>query len=400
MLFRIHYDPNTSAGGTAPAASGAATASASPAPASSGERTGTQVITSFRDSLAKALTKNPESSQPPSDGNETPAGTGEGEDKGIPPSGDAPVTTADPGEDNPGEEQQGDEGKGWSAEELAELKAHGRDKIPFSADARALLKSSTELRRKFDEVSGSNSNLATRNTELEHALHAGDLKALQGMGFDLKIDQRTPDDHLKEIEEQYNGIKDTFAPLIEQLKAENPAVAQLLTKAAKGLLQGYSRKAELIAREQEKQTWKQEVLQEQGIKPSTDNAYQKLQAKAESHLTALTQQDPDAPKYFAELKQLTSQGGPLHALGLSIAKLYGSSQQTAKAANDIAKGLYLAKNMKTILADREKKWEKDFVKKSQTGGGGGRGPTPSTSTPSSLGTHMQGRMRAYMGQKQ
>lgn len=406
MLLRriIYRDPNSTAGGGAPAApaNGGSPAPASPSGAGSAPaaRSGEAIFSSFQTGLAKALSqKDPASSQPPSDGKGTPpAATGdEGEDKGLSAGSDEPVTTATlEDETAPGGEQEGDDSKGWNSEEQAELKAHGLDKLQFGAEGRTLLKSFREARAEKDRLATSNANVITRNSQLEAALHAGDAKALQDMGFDLKLDQRTPDKMIEEIEVQFNGIKETFEPLIKQLAAENPEVAGLIRAAAQKLLKGYNDKAAIIAQEQKWQERESKLLEKVGFKPETKDHLSKLKGQAETHLTALTQLDPDAPKYFKELEAATKAGGPLHALGITLAKGYGLSKETAKIMNEIGKGLYFQRNMKTIVEGERKKWEKDRDKRAMTHGGGGNHPNPAPGTPSRA-QGLSSAMRAHMG---
>ncbi len=406
MFKRIIYrDPNSNAGGAAPAAAPAQGGSPSPAsPSSTGSapaaKSGGAVFQSFQEGLAKALTKkDPASSQPPSDGKATPAAAtaSEGEDEGQDVDSKEPVTTAEPGDETaPDEEQQGDDSKGWTEEEQKELKAHGQDKLPFGAEARGLLKSFREARAEKDRLATSNANMVTRNSQLEAALQSGDAKALQELGYDLKLDQRTPEKMIEEIEAQFNGVKDAFAPLIQQLADSNPEVAGLIRAAAQKVLKGYNDKAAIIAKEQEKESWQSEVLEKVGHKPNTKDHFAKIKGQAETNLTALAQQDPDAPKYFKELEAATKQGGALHALGISLAKGYGLSKETAKMMNDIGKGLYFQRNMKTILEGERKKWDKDRDKRAMTHGGGGNHPTPASGNPSKA-SGLAAAMRNHMG---
>jgi hypothetical protein len=405
MLMKpiIYRDPNSTAGGSAAPVNGGSPApapsAASPAPAAATEGAKSP-FESFREGLAKSLAKGSQSSQPPGDGKETPptAIGGEGEDANQDPNSEEPGTTAEPdGETTTGEEQEGAEKDGWTEEEQAELKAHALDKLQHSAEGRALLKSFREARAEKDRVAGSNSNLTTRLGQMEAALHAGDAKALQALGYDLKLDQRTPDQIVGEIEEQFNGIKDAFAPLIEELKAENPEIARAVTRAAQKVLKGLNDKASIIEREKEKSAWQQEVLEKAGVKPDTKNAYKKLADSAEKHLTALTQQDPDAGKYYKLLEKETAPGGALHAMGITLARGYGLSPQTAKMMHEIGKGLFFHQNMKPILEGERRKWAKDRERSAITGNPGGAHPNPPAGGGPDRTSHLRNGMRAMMG---
>ncbi len=400
MKIRIYRHPDSTAGGSAPANGGSpapASPAASPAPAAASG--GQSPFESFRQGLAKSLAKGSQTSQPPGDGNDTqPAATGgEGEDANRIPNSEEPGTTAKPeGETTPGEEQEGADKDGWTEEEQAELKAHGLEKFQSSAEAKQLLKSFREARAEKDRVAGSNSNLVTRMSQMEAALHAGDAKALQALGYDLKLDTRTPDQIIGEIEADFNGIKGTFEPLIKQLAAESPEVAQLVLKATKKLLNGLEAKAAVIEREKEKASWQQEVLEKAGVKPETKNAYKTLADSAEKHLTALTQQDPDAGKYYKLLEKETAPGGALHAMGITLARGYGLSPQTAKMMHEIGKGLFFQQNMKSILEGERRKWDKDREKRAITGNPGGEHPAPPSGT-SDRTSRLRAGMRAMVG---
>lgn len=398
FTFRLYRHPDAPAGGAAAPATGGASASAAPAPAA--KPTGAASFTSFREGLAKALTKDPKTSQPPSDGKETsPAATGgEGEESGVEDKETKePVTTADPdGETPEGEEQKGDDAKGWTEDELKDLKARGLDKLPFSPETQKLEKSFREARAEKDRLATSNSNLVTRNTEIEAALHAGDVKALQGMGFDLKVDQRTPEKIIEEIETDFNSVKGAIEPLYNQLVADNPEVAKALKKAFDQIARKYNDRAAVIAREQEKQSWQQEVLEKAGVKPETKNSYKKLADQAQTNLTALTQQDPEAGKYFKLLEAATAKGGALHALGINLARAYGSSPETAKQFHEIGKGLYFAQNQKQIIATEEKRWAKNREKADLTRGGGGQQGSPAASSGSGITTRLSQGMRSML----
>lgn len=406
MIIRIYRDPNSTSGGGSAPASGASAAPASPAsaPASAATSGGSgevkSAFQSFGEGLAKALSKDPQSSQPPSDGKRTPApaSANEGEDTDQVEGTKEPVTTAEPEDETSGEEQQGDETKGWSEDEQKDLKARGLDTLPFTPETQKLEKSFREARAEKDRLASSNSNLATWRADTEAALHSGDVKALQAMGYDLKVDQRTPDMMITEIETQFNEVKGAIEPLYNQLVKDNPEIAQQLKRSFDKIASKYNDRAAIITKEQERQALKDEILAETGAKPATKNSYTKLSDQAEKHLTALMQQDPEAGKYYQLVKDLTASGGPLAALGVNLAKLYGASPETAKMANAIGKGLFYEKNMKTIIAGERKKWAKDHEKRAITQGGNGMQPTPASGSPGGVATRLSQGMRAMMGQ--
>jgi hypothetical protein len=399
--MKINRHPTNDAGGSAPAAGGSpapASPAVSPAPAAASG--GQSPFESFREGLAKSIAKGSQASQPPGDGKEPPptAIGGEGEDADRISDSEEPGTTANPeGETTPGEEQEGADKDGWTEEDLTELKAHKLDKLQSSAEAKQLLKSFREARAEKDRVAGSNSNLLTWKTQVDTALHAGDAKALQALGYDLKLDQRTPDMIIGEIEADFNGIKGVFEPLIAQLASEAPEAAPHVRKAVQKLLKGLNDKAAVIEKEKEKASWQDEVLQKVGHKPDTKNAYTKLADNAEKHLTALTQQDPDAGKYYKLLEKETAPGGALQAMGITLARGYGLSPQTAKMMHEIGKGLFFQQNMKTILEGERRKWAKDREKSAITGSPGGEHPAPPSGKPDRT-SNLRAGMRQMMGQ--
>ena len=407
FIKQIYRDPNSISGGGNASATGGSPAPASPASSpvtaatsgNSGEAKKSS-FESFRSGLAKVLAKDPETSQPPSDGKETkPAATGiEGEEKDQLEGTEEPVTTAKPEDETATDEElEGDDSKGWTEDELNDLKARGLDKIPFTPETRKLEKSFRDARAEMSRLAASNTNMVTRVTDLEAALHSGDVKALQGMGFDLKVDQRTPDMMIQEIETQFNDVKGAIEPLYKELINENPEIAQALKRSFDKIASKYNERAAIIAKEQEKQAWQQETLEKAGIKPSTKNAYQKISEQAEMNLTALTQQDPEAGKYYQIVKGLTERDAPLGALGVNLAKLYGTSKQTAELANKIGKGLYFEREMKTIITNERKKWERDREKRAMTHGGAGLQPSHSESVQAGASTRLAQGMRTMMG---
>lgn len=389
-MFKVKINRNqdsNSGGGNAPASGGQsspAPSSSSPATAATSGDTGgaKSVFESFQNSLAKALTKGPDSSQPPSNGKNTDSAATEDEGEGLGQldTTKEPVTTAESeGETLSDDEQEGDNKKGWTEDELKDLKARGLDKIPFTEETRKLENSFREARAEMSRLASSNANMVTRNADLEAALHSGDVKALQNMGFDLKVDQRTPDVMIQEIETQFNEVKGAIEPLYKELISENPEIAHALKRSFDKIAGKYNERAAIIMKEQERQALKAEIYEETGHKPSTKNSYQKISDQAEKNLTALTQKDPEAGKYYNEIKDLTSNGGPLAALGINLATIYGKSPATAELANRLGKGLHFEKEMKNILATERKKWEKDYVKKSMTHGGNGGQPNHANS---------------------
>jgi hypothetical protein len=404
---QIYRDPNVTGGGGNASATGGSPAPASPASSpvtaatsgNSGEAKKSS-FESFRSGLAKVLAKDPETSQPPSDGKETKsAATGiEGEEKDHLEGTEEPVTTAKPEDETATDEElEGDDLKGWTEDELKDLKARGLDSIPFTPETRKLEKSFRDARAEMSRLAASNTNMVTRVTDLEAALHSGDVKALQSMGYDLKVDQRTPDMMIQEIETQFNDVKSAIEPLYKELINDNPEIAQALKRSFDKIASKYNDRAAIIAKEQERQALKEEILQETGVKPATKNAYQKISDQAEKNLTALTQQDPEAGKYFQIVKDLTEKDAPLGALGVNLAKLYGTSKQTAELANKIGKGLYFEREMKNIITGERKKWERDREKRSMTHGGGGLQPSHAESAQSGASTRLGQGMRSMMG---
>lgn len=333
-----------------------------------GAKPGNEVFASFRERLQKH-----QSPQPPLEGEEKPDGEAEAIEGGEPKPEEKALTTDKDG--NP--LVKGEDKTAWTKEDVEALKAKKWDKLPFSKEAAALLKSQQELQSEYSRVSGSNSNAIARNTQLEAALHSGDVKTLTEMGFDLQFDKRTTEDMTKELEVQFNEVKTPMESAIAELrKAGMNEAADYVKQVVQGILNGYNQKAGLIESEKAKKAEKASWAQEFGLTPKTAKGYENLSKNAETNLTALTQKDPDAPKYYAYVKDATKPGGPLHALGVNLARAYGTSPESAAFINDVAKGLYLTKEMPNILKTERTRWEKEVVNKGTTHRPGGQAPIP------------------------
>lgn len=379
MWFKkfFYLDPGSEGGGgseAAPAAGGEGGSSeggavhetALPANAA-GAKTGAETFASFREGLQKHSTP-----QPPAEGQEEDAENAElGEGGEKEEKKDEVLTTDKDGKPL----VKGENKTAWSEEDKAALKAHKWDKLPFSPEAAALLKTKQELQAEFSRVSGSNSNAIARNTQLEAALHSGDVKTLQEMGFDLQFDKRTTEDMTKELEVQFNEVKQPMEAAIAELrKAGMNEAADYVKQIVQGILNGYNQKASLIESEKAKKDEKANWAKEFGLTPKTAKGYENLSKNAEANLTSLTQKDPDAPKYYAEIKEATKPGGPLHALGVNLARAYGTSPESAAFINDVAKGLFLSRNMPDILKTERARWAKDELAKAGNRKPGGNHP--------------------------
>lgn len=401
MNIKIYRDPNSDAGGAASAATSSEAASASTsaggavAPNASPEA---NPMMNFAAGLAKSLAKTPSASLPASDGKKTDAAATatEGDAGGDDDSKD-PGTTADADpEAGEAEEQEGAESETeWSKEELKTLEAM-KATLPFTPESRTVLKSLRDTRAQLDRVSASNTNAISRSQELEAALHAGDAKALQALGFDLKLDQRTPDKMIEELEGEFNVLADAMKPVLGELaKLEDGGKALGMVKSAvQKVLNRYNDKAAVITREQERQSLKDEVLREAGVKKDAPNSYKVLSDKAKSHLQALVQEDPKANENFKLLEKYTSHGGPLHALGITLARAYGTNMETARMANKLAAGLELIegkRNVKAILTEDRRKQDKDRMKRAPTSKVGG-----DSGAPASSGSGIHSRLASAM----
>jgi hypothetical protein len=355
---------------------------------------------SFAEGLAKSLQKTSNPSLPAGDGKKTEAAATatEGEDGGKKEPEDQGTTAESEIEADPDAEQEGAEPEQeWSKEELKTLEAM-KAKLPFSAESRTVLKSLRDTRAQLDRVSASNTNVISRNAALEAALHAGDAKALEGMGFDLKMDKRTPDMMIEEIESDFNHVKGALEPLYKKLLNDSPETARDLKAAFDKIAGKYETRAATIAQEQEWQKRESKILEKAGVKSDAPNNYAKLSEKAQSNLAALAQEDPESAKYFKFIESETKPGGGLHALGLNLARAYGTSLEAARTMNKMAKGLFFEQNMKSILADKRRAWEKDHTKRSQTQKVSGDSAAP-PATQNGIHSKLAAGMSAYMGRR-
>lgn len=376
MRTRILYNQDGSGGGNAaPSPAPASTPAAAPAASAAGSGGGQHdAVQSFASQLqALARPKAAEPAQPASDGNKTggQAGPTEGANGG---NDGGQGTTAN------GEGLTPPEGKGaangWSPDDLTYLTAQGLGNLAYNEETGKLVKSARELRSKFDEVSGSNANAITQSEEMTravHALAAGDVDTFQKVfGVDLQLDRRTPEKRLEEITQSGTKIQQTLQGLLDAAlaKGDNQG-AGAIEQAWNAIRADLDGQAAVIQREKDKQSLKTELLKEVGKVPDKDSAYKALSQKANTHLATLTQEDKEAPKWFALLEKETKPGGALAALGLNLARLYGTSIQTARFANAVGKALAIQSQMPQILAAEYKRAENDFARKAAQGGLGG-----------------------------
>lgn len=358
----------------------------------------------FAESLSKLDASPSQASQPSDGGNKAPASDNADEgDAGKGDSGDQ-GTTADAAADSTAKpEPQGADPKDkWSPEEEAQLKAHKWDTLPFSAEARALLKSNQSLRTEFDRVSGSNASAISEVEGIRTALYAGDAKKLQELtGVDLKLDQRTPDVMIDELQKEHGRIREVLHRHISKLEAKGRVEeAEMLFEAGNEILDAYNVRAKVLQDEKTWQDRESKLMKKVGKAEEPQDGYRRLSEKAQTNLAALTQEDPNAPKYLKTLEDATKAGGALRAINVDLARAFGTNLQTARFMLQVAKGLHIAKEMPSILASEKKKWEADHARKKAAGGtpgsAGKDGSAPSEDTTIS---HLRAGMRAYMGRR-
>lgn len=375
MNFRIFYNQDMGGGGS-PASSGSqGGGSAAPASPSAGS-SAPSAAQNFASQLRQVVSQPSQESQPASDGKKTGADATapEGDTETLPT--DDQGTTDDGDGDSTPPEGKGPE-DGWSPEELKALKAHGLDTMSFSPEAKKLYESNRELRAQFDKVSASNANAIQESEGFRQAVYAaanGDPKVLQDMyGIDLKLNQRTPDTILQDMQKQADGYRSLLQAQIDQAEqAGDVAGAQAILRAGNAILGQIDAEAKVILDEKKWQEREAGILQKAGKVPDKQNAFATLKGKAETHLTALTQEDPDAPKWFKEIEDSTKPGGALRALGIDLPRAYGTNLHTAREMNKIGKALATLKNMPQILNDNRKKWEAEYERKKSFGGTNGK----------------------------
>lgn len=421
MNIKLFRNQNSDGGGGATGAIAAPTATASspqggavaapstPAQGGSQNQSGARTETAyerFQSQLRQVATKETaKASQPTGDGNtgET-ANPTEGDDSGS--NTDDQSTT-----DIQGDDSNAEDGKGalntWSEEEQATLKAHGLDGMTFDEKARKLLSSNRELRSQFDRVSASNTNAIEAAENIRRAAYEaanGDAKALQdALGIDLKLNTRGPDDILKELQSHHNDEKVIFQEAISELEnAGHKDLAEVLLNVGNRVLSRWNTKADIINTEKQWGEREKNILAKVGKAPEKSDAYKGMSEKAQNNLAAIATQDPESAKYFKEIEEATKPGGALAAMGINLARAYGTNLATAKYFNEVGKGLYLSKNQAQILNDAKKKWETDYARKQQFGGPkgqttGGRSSGQRAMDPSI--SHLAGQMSAYMGRR-
>lgn len=410
MKIRILYNQEMAGGGATPSpapSSSPAPAAAAPAASSAGGSTPSTAATPyerFQEQLTGLRLDADKPSQPASDGKQTDGQASPAEGDASGENTDDQGTTGQPDGDSTDGEAKG-AANGWSEDELKTLKAHGLDDMPFHPSAKKLLDSSRELRAQADRVSASNANAITEAETLRQAVYAaahGDPKMLQDIiGNEVNLKSTGPDEVLNEIKGYHSAQRDILQGIITDLEGRGQMdAAQALLDAGNRVLSFWDKKAQVVMREKERAEDRTRLMKEFGKTSDPGEAYKALSGKAKENLAAITAEDAEAAKYYTEIEEATKDGGPLRAMGITLARAFGSNLHTAKYFIQVGKALHVLKNQPQILNDSRKKWEADYERKKALGGP--RGSTTGGSSGGKTATdaaisNLAGSMRAFMG---
>lgn len=390
-MIRILRNPEGAETGGGGASVATATAS-QPSASSDSSSPSTYTPSNPMEQMAMSLSGNLSTTGP--EGDEKAQGqTGEGENT-------APET--EPVEDWAEEEARFLMGKG-----LKDLK-----NLPKNEDSQRLLKMYRDAESGINQFSQSNANATTRLSTIDSLLHAGDLQSLKDMGYDIPVETRTPEKMIQEIDHEFNSFSsewNEFLAAIDNRLGQDvpPALVEVLTTAANRFKNRFQTKADVYNKELEMAQVEERVAKKYGLSKGEEGKstkYQQLTDKATAHYTDLVQKavavgDLEGSKYLDYITKATNIGGPLNAVGVTLAKGFGSNPHTAEFLFKVGKGLHTLENMPSIISSERKKWEKEEALKRQSNGGV-HGISPS-SNPSNNGaaktSALSAAMQNYMG---
>lgn len=376
MLKRILYrDPTADAGGAAPAAE----APAAPQIVTPTSYGGSSAHRDWQDPYSDPKFRAQFEPQPPAQSGNAPAATATGSQGGQPvqptpagqPEPSASSTATGEAVQAPAEAPKG----ALSGEDKAywETKDPAYKDLPDHPAVGKLARSAREL-----EVSHTKSQqyLGVVNQTIEDfksVLASGDpaeiAKMVEHFGGEVKFDTRGNEERIKDAREGYTQTLQALQAVAAELPQEaipvlNRVLAHLQAQA-EGKVSEIQNKASL--REQV-----QALAKAAGIAPAIGNPNERYKAPAQANMTALEREmnDPKFWDYYKEIQPAFAPGGMFHAQGLTAGKAFGASIDSARHYMSIAKGLWLQKNMPSVLSQHEQAW----LKKQQ--GNGAVAPPP------------------------
>ena len=398
--FRLFRDPTSDATGAptvaaAPAPAAPATTSAIVTPSSYG---GSSQYKDWQDPYDDPAFKSQANPQPPAaiGGNKTPqppAAVGEGGIAGQPPQAgqsgtqSSSTATGEPGQ-APAEVSKG----ALSVEDRTywEKKDPAFKDMP---DHPAVAKMSSSYRELEQKYTQGQTYLGAVNQTIEDykaVLQSGDPAQIAAMvdhfGGEVQFDTRNTETMTKEIQGQYQDVLAIFKALEPEMTAEQAQLVNRALTAYAGQLNGkINTLADKSARKEE---IRKEIAKLTGVQtPKIGNPYERYQAPAKENMTTLEREmnDPNFWAYYNEIAPAFKPGGMYHAQGLTAPKAFGTSIDSARFYMNLAKGLWLQKNMPSVLSNHEKSW---LQKQSGNGavtapptGGGAVTTTPSNQDP-------------------
>jgi hypothetical protein len=329
---------------------------------------------------------NPTQPQPPVTGNKTPAAPAvvEGGSQGSSAQGGTPAP--DTSSTAPANGQPPAEVKGALS---PDDKAYWTKKDPVFADMPdhpAVAKMSSQYRELEGKFTQGQQYLGVVNQTIEDfksVLASGDpaeiAKMVQHFGGEVKFDTRGPEDRIKELNDGYASVLQALQAVAQDLPEGSVPV---INRALAALSSQTQAKVGDIQRKQEMKTELQAMAKAAGITPNIGNPNERYKAPAQANMTTLEREmnDPNFWEYYEAIKPAFAPGGMLHAQGLTAGKAFGASIDSARYYVNLAKGLWLAKNMESkVLPAHEAAWLK------KQNGNNAAGAPPRGASPANAG---------------
>ena len=279
----------------------------------------------------------------------------------------------------------------WSAEDLEYLKAKGWE-IDRNDQAEKILNSYKEAEKRITDSSKTISTNNARMAHIAHMIQTGDVGSIQElaktMGTELPIDTRTPDDKVKEYEDTYNGVYESFNPVIEQLAQQAQRLkgsgeslsAQDVSNFLNETVQAFDGKLNTLQGQykgnideiRRTQSIQKEVKSRMGL-PEKTSYYDELSRNAENAFTDLRKGNEHADKYLEKATEMFGKNSAFEAAGINVAKIFGFSPETADKAMQIGEALYVLDQLKSGELQKEmydgfQKEQQNMVRSTPAGG--------------------------------
>lgn len=291
----------------------------------------------------------------------------------------------------------------WSEEEKKTIEANFKD-LPFNEHTKKVFDSYRNATSQLEKLNQSNSNLTTQTAHVNSLLMSGDVEGLQkyakeSLGAELEIPKNDPETRINQYTEHWKTVSESLQPILDEVAALDPNDPNSLNIAYQKFFQGANGiKARLdgqiagIKSESQMQSLVNKQLQAAGVRPRS-GTYNDLSAKAKANLTQIATEDKEALKNYEALKDyFDPKGGELAGLGVSVARAYGSNEETAKFFNAIGKALRIQNDLPNIIARELEK------AKANPKPGGESGGSPAGGKPSDFVGTMNKLLSEHMGE--